>query len=48
MKYLIATFIVVVLPILIGIGLYSIKDKHYGYSNVCSHFLHPEICGKED
>jgi nitrite reductase/ring-hydroxylating ferredoxin subunit len=47
-KYFIAVFLVAVLPVLIGLWLYSIKDQHFGYSNVCSHFLHPEICGEGD
>jgi hypothetical protein len=46
MKYAIATFVAFLLPILIGMGLYSIKDKHYAVTNVCNEQLYPDICGK--
>jgi hypothetical protein len=44
-KYFIAIFLVIVVPMLIGVGLYYIKDESIGYSNVCNHWLYPEICG---
>jgi len=46
MKYLIAIFVAFVLPILICLGLYWIKDKHYAVTNVCNEQFYPDLCGK--
>jgi len=34
MKYLVAAFLTLWLPVIIGLGLYSIKDKHYGMTKL--------------
>lgn len=46
MKYSIAIFVAFILPILICVGLYSIKDQHYGVTNVCNEQFYPDLCGK--
>ena len=46
MKYAIATFVAFILPVLIGLGLYAIKDQHYGVTNVCNEQFYPDLCGK--
>jgi hypothetical protein len=45
MKYVIATFVAFGLPIIICFGLYTIKDKHYGVTNVCNEKFYPDLCG---
>lgn len=47
MKYAIATFVAFILPVLIGLGLYAIKDQHYGVTNVCNEQFYPDLCGKK-
>lgn len=47
MKYLVSTLVAFVLPVVIGIGLYSIRDKHYAVTNVCNADFYPDLCGKE-
>ena len=46
MKFAIAIFVAFILPVLIGFGLYTIKDKHYGVTNVCNEHFYPDLCGK--
>ena len=45
MKFVIATFVAFGLPIIICFGLYSIKDKHFGVTNVCNETFYPDLCG---
>lgn len=47
MKYVIATLVAFVLPILIGFGLNAIKDNHYGVTNICNEQFYPDLCGKK-
>lgn len=47
MKYVIASFVAFGLPVLIGLGLYTIKDKHYGVTNVCNEQFYPDLCGSK-
>jgi hypothetical protein len=47
MKFVIATFVAFGLPILIGVGLYAIKDQHYAVTNVCNEQFYPDLCGKK-
>lgn len=47
MKYAVSILVAFVLPVLIGIGLYNIRDKHYAVTNVCNAALYPDLCGKE-
>lgn len=47
MKYLVSTLVAFVLPVVIGMGLYSIRDKHYAVTNVCNGDFYPDLCGKE-
>lgn len=46
-RLVIAGLLAFVLPIFIGLGLYSIRDKHYAVTNVCNSTFYPDICGKE-
>jgi len=48
MKYAIATFVAFILPVLVGAGLYSIRDKHYAVTNVCNETFYPDLCGKKE
>lgn len=48
MKYVVATFVAFVLPVLIGVGLYSIRDKHYATTNVCNATFYPDLCGQKE
>jgi hypothetical protein len=47
MKYLIAGFVAFGIPILIGAGLYTIRNDHYAVTNVCNETFYPELCSKE-
>jgi hypothetical protein len=47
MKYFIGVLIVFIIPIVIGLGLWSIKDKHFGFTNVCNEQFYPDLCGKD-
>jgi len=47
MKYVVSTLVAFVLPVLICIGLYSIRDKHYAVTNVCNADFYSDLCGKE-
>jgi hypothetical protein len=30
----------------VAVGLYSIRDKHYGVTNICNEQFYPDLCGK--
>jgi len=47
-KYFVAFFVVFVIPILIGFGLYSIRNEHHAVTNVCNEFFYPELCGNDE
>jgi uncharacterized membrane protein len=46
-KFFIGIFLAIGIPILVGLGLWSIKDKHFGVTNVCNEQFYPDLCGKD-
>jgi len=44
-EILIMSIILTVILIGVTLGLYSIKDKHYGITNVCNEQFYPDLCG---
>lgn len=30
----------------VTVGLYSIRNKHFGVTNVCNEHFYPDLCGK--
>jgi len=45
-EILIITIVLTMTLIGVTLGLYSIKDKHYGMTNVCNVQLYPDLCSE--
>ena len=45
MRVIIVWALMLIALVLIFVPLYSIKDSHYGVSNVCNELLYPNTCG---